>query len=77
MNTDLLRLARKCRGVRSWLVPGFDNAAQLFPSSRSPEGWGAVFRWPCRRHNGEQVVRSVDLDRHLVLARNAARELLR
>ena len=85
MNTDLLRLARKHRGVRSWAVPGFGNPAQLIPSKHAFRGFGATFRWPGYRdytdgHGGsarELVVFAVDLNRHLVMARRAARELLR
>ena len=85
MNTELLRLARKYRGVRSWVVPGFGNPAQLIPSKHGFRGFGATFRWPGYRfytdaHGGsarELVVFGVDLDRHLDIARAAARELLR
>ncbi|WP_146203723.1 hypothetical protein [Azospirillum sp. TSO5] len=78
MNTKLLRLARRHRcGVRTWIVPGFSNAARLTPSSFTHDGWGASFQWPCYDpHDGSEIQRGVDLNRHRSIARQAALALL-
>ena len=76
MNTSLLRLARKYKGVRRWDVPGFANVAKIVPAGRGPRGWGASFYWPARDEEGE-LQRGVDLNRYQALARHVARELLK
>ena len=76
MDTSLLRLATRHRsGARSWTVPGYGNAAMLLPARLTLPSWGASFRWPAVDARGEHM-RAVDLNRHLPLARLAARELI-
>jgi hypothetical protein len=76
VNVRLLKLARRDkRGIRSWVVPGFGNAARLTPSRYTPKGWGPSFHWPDRDQRGEHV-KGVDLDRHRPLARAAAHDML-
>ena len=76
MDTRLLKLAHHdSLGVRHWIIPGFQNSATLTPSRHTEKGWGPSFRWPDRDHRGEHT-KAVDLDRHLVLARAAAHDLI-
>ncbi len=76
MNTKLLRLARRHRGVRRWAVPGFGNCASLVPSHLTFTEWGTEFRWPARDDRRGEHLRAVDLNLHLKMAKAAARELV-
>lgn len=75
MNTRLLRMAEKINGVRRWPIPGYGNPITLTPSRLTGAGWGAALHWPARDAQGE-VRHSVDLDRHLKMARAQIRQLL-
>ena len=75
MNVTLLRLARRHKGVRSWIVPGFGNAAKLTPSRLTPDGWGPAFHWPDLDAQGHECRRGVDVSRHRKMARHYAKRL--
>lgn len=77
MDISILKLARRHRlGTRMWVVPGFTNAAYLSSEKNSFRDWGPSFKWPCLDQDGSEIQRSVDLNRHRSIARNAARDLI-
>src|SRR5271170_3773758 len=77
MNTSLLKLRRKHRnGASYWAVPGYSNGIALTPpSGQGTYAWGWTLRWPDQDAKGE-FTRTVDLDRHLRLAKQEIRRLL-
>ena len=75
MNINLLKLARRVNGVRYWAVPGHGNGAKLIPSRLTPHGWGPAAHWPAVDAKGP-LVRGVDLNRHLTIARHEIRALI-
>lgn len=79
MKTELLRCGRRLGLARAeWTVPGFSNAVTYIPGFRPfAKGWGAAVRWPAHDpHDGSEILRTVDLNRHRQIARHAIRTLL-
>lgn len=76
MNTALLRLATKHKGVRRWRIPGFGNEAKLIPATGSSiAGWKGSFWWPDDEPDGQERMHGVDLGRHRAIAKAAAHKL--
>lgn len=77
MDATWLKIARRHNrsGVRSWTVPGFDNAIRLAPGRSSMFG-AAALHWPCRDAQGHQQVRGVRLDWHRSIAKAEIRRLI-
>lgn len=77
MDATWLKIARRHNrsGVRSWSVPGFDNAVRLVPGRRSSFGV-ATIHWPCRDAQGHPQIRGVRLDWHRSTAKAEIRKLI-
>lgn len=73
----LLRAGRRHRsGTRTWIIPGYDNAASLVPAAFSYLG-EVTFHWPdVEPANGHEFRQGVSLRRNRNLAKAAARRMI-
>lgn len=77
MNTTLLRASKRyANGCRSWVVPGAPNRARLVPGSQSMWPGHASFSWPFQETDGHWIMRTVRLDWHRSIARQAIRDII-
>lgn len=77
MNATLLRASeRYADGCRSWAVPGTPNRVRVVTASCSMWPGAMSISWPYRKPDGEWIVRSVRLDWHRPIAKQAIREIL-